>query len=45
VAGARLPDGEIIELEPDGAVAVPAKPGLGLDIDWERMDALTVVRL
>ena len=36
---------ETIELQPDGTVAVPAKPGLGLDIDWERMDALTVARL
>ena len=33
-----------IDLEPDGTVRVPVKPGLGVDVDWERMDALTVAR-
>lgn len=33
-----------IDLEPDGTVCVPAKPGLGVEVDWERMDALTVAR-
>ena len=27
-----------------GEVAVPQKPGLGLDVDWERMDAMTTAR-
>src|SRR5213080_1377270 len=33
-----------IELEADGTVRVPSKPGLGVDVDWERMDAMTVER-
>lgn len=33
-----------IDLEADGTVRVPAKPGLGVEVDWERMDALTVAR-
>jgi L-alanine-DL-glutamate epimerase-like enolase superfamily enzyme len=28
---------ETIRLEPDGCVAVPQKPGLGLEIDWDEM--------
>jgi L-alanine-DL-glutamate epimerase-like enolase superfamily enzyme len=34
-----------IDLQEDGTVRVPAKPGLGVEVDWERMDALTVARL
>jgi len=34
-----------IELEADGTVRVPAKPGLGVEVDWERMDKLTVARM
>lgn len=33
-----------IELQPDGTVCVPAKPGLGVEVDWEKMDAMTVAR-
>jgi L-alanine-DL-glutamate epimerase-like enolase superfamily enzyme len=33
-----------IELQPDGTVCVPQKPGLGVEVDWERMDAMTVAR-
>lgn len=33
-----------IELRPDGTVCVPQKPGLGVDVDWERMEAMTVAR-
>jgi len=33
-----------IELQPDGTVSVPDKPGLGVEVDWERMDAMTVAR-
>jgi L-alanine-DL-glutamate epimerase-like enolase superfamily enzyme len=35
---------DVIVLESDGTVRVPAKPGLGVEVDWERMDALTVSR-
>jgi len=35
---------DVIALQPDGTVCVPAKPGLGVEVDWERMDALTVAR-
>lgn len=34
-----------IELGADGTVPVPQKPGLGVEVDWERMKALTVARL
>src|SRR2546430_17519135 len=34
-----------IDLEPDGAVFVPPKTGLGGEGDWERMDAVDAVRL
>src|SRR2546428_11512893 len=33
-----------IELRPDGTVSVPSKPGLGVEVDWEQMDAMTVER-
>jgi L-alanine-DL-glutamate epimerase-like enolase superfamily enzyme len=33
-----------IELDAEGDVLVPQKPGLGLDVDWERMDAMTTAR-
>src|SRR5207237_959651 len=33
-----------IDLQPDGTVLVPTKPGLGVDVDWEKMDAMTVAR-
>jgi len=35
---------DVIELEADGTVRVPHKPGLGVEVDWERMDAATVAR-
>ena len=35
---------DFINLEPDGTVCVPNKPGLGVEVDWEKMDALTVAR-
>ena len=35
---------DAITLGSDGEVAAPQKPGLGLDIDWERMDAMTTAR-
>src|SRR5256884_7486069 len=34
-----------IDLQPDGTVLVPTKPGLGVDADWEKMDAMTVARI
>jgi len=34
----------VINLEPDGTVCVPNKPGLGVEVDWEKMDAMTVAR-
>ncbi|HKF78732.1 MAG TPA: enolase C-terminal domain-like protein [Candidatus Dormibacteraeota bacterium] len=34
-----------IDIQADGTVRVPAGPGLGVAVDWERMDALTVARL
>jgi L-alanine-DL-glutamate epimerase-like enolase superfamily enzyme len=33
-----------ITLESDGTVRVPDAPGLGVDVDWEAMDAQTVAR-
>ena len=30
-----------ITLDDDGWVTMPRKPGLGLEIDWEKMDRLT----
>lgn len=33
-----------IELDAAGEVPVPQKPGIGLDVDWERMDAMTTAR-
>ena len=33
-----------IELRAGGLVSVPSKPGLGVEVDWERMDAMTVAR-
>lgn len=33
-----------IEVNAEGEVPVPQKPGLGLDVDWERMDAMTTAR-
>jgi L-alanine-DL-glutamate epimerase-like enolase superfamily enzyme len=35
---------DVIGLEADGTVRVPDKPGLGVEVDWERMDAATVAR-
>ena len=35
---------DVIKLEPDGTVCVPSKPGLGVEVDWEKMDAMTVAR-
>jgi len=35
---------DVIDLEPDGTVCIPDKPGLGVDVDWEKMDAMTVAR-
>jgi L-alanine-DL-glutamate epimerase-like enolase superfamily enzyme len=33
-----------VELEADGTVRIPAKPGLGVEVDWDRMEELTVAR-
>jgi L-alanine-DL-glutamate epimerase-like enolase superfamily enzyme len=33
-----------VELDANGCVPVPQKPGLGLDVDWEAMDAMTTAR-
>ena len=33
-----------IEVDDDGNVPVPQKPGIGLEVDWERMDAMTTAR-
>src|SRR5436189_196186 len=35
---------DVINLEPDGTVCVPGKPGLGVEVDWVKMDAMTVAR-
>ena len=35
---------DVVDLEPDGTVCVPNKPGLGVEVDWEKMDAMTVAR-
>jgi L-alanine-DL-glutamate epimerase-like enolase superfamily enzyme len=35
---------DTIDSNENGVVPLPTKPGLGLDIDWERMDAATVAR-
>lgn len=35
---------DVIDLERDGTVRVPDKPGLGVEVDWEKMDAMTVAR-
>ena len=32
---------DTITLDDDGWVTVPQKPGLGLEIDWEKMEGLT----
>jgi L-alanine-DL-glutamate epimerase-like enolase superfamily enzyme len=33
-----------IVVDPEGDVSVPQKPGIGLDVDWEQMDAMTTAR-
>lgn len=33
-----------IEIDSVGDVPVPQKPGLGLEVDWEKMDAMTTAR-
>jgi len=33
---------DVVNLESDGTVCVPGKPGLGVEVDWEKMDAMTV---
>jgi len=35
---------DVVNLESDGTVCVPSKPGLGVEVDWEKMDAMTVAR-
>ena len=35
---------DVVNLESDGTVCVPGKPGLGVEVDWEKMDAMTVAR-
>jgi len=35
---------EAITLNAQGEVSAPQEPGLGLDVDWERMDAMTTAR-
>ena len=34
-----------LEVEPDGCVAVPTAPGLGVEIDWEYVEAHTTGRM
>jgi len=36
---------DTIILDPDGWVTLPHKPGLGLDIDWDKMNTLTTAVL
>ena len=31
-----------IEVSPDGTVAVPTGPGIGVNVDWDRVKAATV---
>ena len=33
---------DVIRTQPDGHVYAPTKPGLGLDIDWDAMQAATI---
>jgi len=33
-----------IEISPDGMVAVPTAPGIGVAVDWDRVDAATIER-
>jgi len=33
-----------IVVDSEGDVSVPQKPGIGLDVDWEQMDAMTTAR-
>lgn len=35
---------DVVDLEADGTVCIPSKPGLGVEVDWEKMDAMTVAR-
>ena len=35
---------DVIDLESDGTVCIPSQPGLGVEVDWEKMDAMTVAR-
>jgi L-alanine-DL-glutamate epimerase-like enolase superfamily enzyme len=35
---------DCLTLNADGEVEVPQKPGLGLEVDWERMEAMTTAR-
>ena len=36
---------DAIRSDASGYVRAPTKPGLGLDVDWERMEAATLHRL
>jgi L-alanine-DL-glutamate epimerase-like enolase superfamily enzyme len=36
---------DVIEIDSRGEVHVPSKPGLGVDVDWEKMAAATVAML
>jgi len=36
---------DTITLDADGYVSVPQKPGLGLAVDWDRMNKLTTAVL
>ena len=33
---------DVIRTQPDGCVSAPSGPGLGLEVDWEAMEAATM---
>jgi L-alanine-DL-glutamate epimerase-like enolase superfamily enzyme len=36
---------DVIEIDSEGMVTVPDKPGIGVEVDWERMESATVLAL
>jgi L-alanine-DL-glutamate epimerase-like enolase superfamily enzyme len=44
-AGIIIPTHQTITLDEDGWVTIPQKPGLGLPIDWERLNKMTTAVL
>ena len=36
---------DVVRTGPDGYVYAPEKPGLGLDVDWQAMEAATIHHL